>query len=83
MSNKLNKIFKDSSSSGYAMKNSLDDYGSMFTLSSSELIVNLGFADGFGLFEFSSDFNTLAPSNSTLEDTNLEYDGNGDIMPKA
>lgn len=83
MSNKLNKIYKDSSSNGYAMESTLSDYGSMFTLNSTELEPNLGFANGFGLFEFNSDFDTLVPSNVSLEDTYLEYDGNGDIMPKA
>ena len=82
MANKLNKIFKDSSGKGYVMLSSLTDYGSMFALSSGDLQPNKGFANGFGLFEFGSTMTEITPSNSTLEDTYLEYDGNGDIMPK-
>tara|TARA_Y100000592_G_scaffold10977_1_gene15607 strand:+ start:724 stop:975 length:252 start_codon:yes stop_codon:yes gene_type:complete len=82
MSNKINKIFKDSSSNGYAVDKDLTDYGSMFSLSSSDLQPNEGFASGFGLFEFDSSIEDINPSNETLSDTYLEYDGNGDIMPK-
>ena len=82
MANKIKKIFKDSSSDGYVMKNTLTDYGSMFGLASGDLQPNEGFANGFGLFEFGSSKSEINPSNSTLEDTYLEYDGNGDLMPK-
>ena len=82
MANKLVKIFVDSSGNGFVMERTLTDYGSMFDLSSGDLQPNLGFAKGFGLFEFGSSKTEITPSNSTLADTYLEYDGNGDIMPK-
>ena len=83
MANKINKIFVDSTGKGYAVKSSLTDFGSMLSLNSGDLEVNQGFAEGFGLFEFGSNLNEITPSNSTLEDTYLEYDGNGDLTPKA
>ena len=83
MANKVNKIFVDSSGKGYAVEKNLTTYGSMFGLSGGDLEVNKGFIDGFGLFEFGANLNEITPSNSTLEDIYLEYDGNGDLIPKA
>lgn len=84
----VKKIISDDDNHGYAISDDVTDDGTIFEVSSNDLILKNSINGGIGLFDIdidslvSSGEDNYFPSNSSRIDTYFELDGNNDLIPK-
>ena len=83
MSYKVKKVIKDENNYGYAISDEVANEGTLFDLSSNDLVLRSDYNEGVGLFDVDIS-DDLMPTNSTGRvDVYFEIDGDGNLTPKS